>query len=155
MFFWLITITRYFLVAVVACLLSLVISFFVMGLFLSNNENPVVGGVFSFFLFLPMGGLLVPLCLAITAELVERKVQSRDFSWSKVRGRFLVAIPMAIGPLYTALFVVMRVEDRRPAHWLETAVLLCCLSAVFAYFSLRIRKPRTQPETSDSETVSE
>lgn len=155
MFFWLITITRYLLVAVVACFLSLGISFFVMGLFLSNDENPVVGGLFSFFLFLPMGSLLVPLCLAITAELVERKVQSRAFSWPKFRRRFLVAIPMTIGPLYTALFVVMLVEDRRPAHWLETTVLLCCLSAVFAYFSLRIRKPRIQPETSDSDAVSE
>ena len=121
-----------------------------MGLFLSNDENPVVGGLFSLLLFLPVGSLLVPLCLAITAELVERKVQSRAFSWPKVRPRFLVAIPMAIGPLYTALFVVMRLEDRRPPHWLETAVLLCCLSAVFAYFSLRIRKPAIHPHLGSS-----
>ena len=121
-----------------------------MGIFLANDENPVVGGLFSFFLFLPVGSLLVPLCLAITAELVERKVQSRAFSWPKVRGRYLVAIPIAIGPLYTALFVVMRVEDRRPPHWLETAVLLCCLSVVFAYLSLRIRRPAIHPHLGSS-----
>ena len=60
---------------------------------MSADENPVVGGLFWPFAVLAEGALIVPLSLAITAELIERKVHGRRFSWPKARRRFLVAIP--------------------------------------------------------------
>jgi magnesium-transporting ATPase (P-type) len=144
--FWFITTTRYLLVALAACFLSLVTSLLIIQLFNWDDASYVAPTLFWLFAFLAEGSLLVPLSLAITAELVERKVQSRLFSWRKARRRFLIAVPMVIAPWYAGLcFVMGTVENRRPAHWFETAVLLCCVSAVFAYLGLRIRKPRMQP----------
>jgi hypothetical protein len=139
--FWFITIVWYLLAAFAAFFLSIVISFVTILPFMAADETPVVGGLFWLFAFLAEVSLLVPLSLAITAELVEREVQARHFSWPKARKRFLVAIPIAIGPLYAALFVVMRVEESRPTHWFEIVVLLNCASAVFAYLALRISQP--------------
>jgi|HubBroStandDraft_6_1064221.scaffolds.fasta_scaffold162207_3 hypothetical protein len=118
---------------------SVLISFLTIQLFIPADENPVIGGFFWLFALLAEGTLLVPLSLAITAELVEREVQSRCFSWSNALRRFLVAIPMAIGPLY-AVFMGMKMEDHRPAHWFQMGVLINCVSALFAYLALRIRK---------------
>jgi hypothetical protein len=143
--FWSITVTRYLLVALAALFLSIIISFLTIQLFIPADENPVIGGLFWLFALLVEGTLLVPLNVAITAELVERKVQERRFSWSKAGGRFLVAIPIAIGPVYIAWFVVITAEHRRPAHWLQMAILASCVSAVFAYLALRIRKQPMQP----------
>lgn len=140
MFFWFVTIVRYLLAVLAALFSSLVISYLTIQLFLPSDENYVVGGLFWLFTFLAEGILLVPLSLAVTAEFVESRALARRFSWHKARKRFLVAIPIAIGPIYTTLFVVLRVEDRRPAHWLTIAVLLNCTSAVFAYLALRTAK---------------
>ena len=128
---------------------SIVISRLTIQLFIPADENPVIGGFFWLFTLLAEGTLLVPLSLAITAELVERTVQARRYSWSKARRRFLVAVPMAIGPVY-AVFVVTAMEDRRPAHWLQMGVLVNCVSAVFAYLALRIRKQPMQPATDEA-----
>jgi hypothetical protein len=144
-FFWCLTITRYLLAALAGLFLSLLISFLTIQLFIPADENPVVGGLFWLYALLAEGTLLVPLSLAVTAELVERKVQSRRFSWSKARWRFLVAIPMAIGPVY-AVFMWMSMENRRPAHWFQMGVLVNCVSILFAYLALRIRKKPLQPE---------
>lgn len=105
---------------------------------MAADETPVVGGLFWLFAFLAEVSLLVPLSLALTAELVERNVQARRFSWPKARKRFLVALPIAIGPLYTAQFVILTAENRRIAHWFQVEVLLNCVSAAFAYLALRI-----------------
>jgi MFS family permease len=148
--FWCITVTRYLLAALAALFLSVVISFFTIQFFIPADENPVIGGLFWLYALLAEGTLLVPLSLAITAELVEYKVQARRYSWPKACRRFLVAIPMAIGPVY-AVFVVMTVEDRRPAHWFQMGVLVNCVSEVFAYLALRIRKQPMQPATDEAE----
>jgi hypothetical protein len=79
-FFWCITITRYLLAALAALFSSIVISFLAIQLFISADENPVVGGLSWLFALLAEGTLLVPLSLAITAELVERKVQARRYT---------------------------------------------------------------------------
>ena len=149
MSFWCITITRYLLAGLAALFSSIVISRLTIQLFIPADENPVIGGFFWLFTLLAEGTLLVPLSLAITAELVERKVQSRRFSWSKALRRFLVAIPMAIGPVY-AVFVVMTMEDRRPAHWFPMGILVNCVSAMFAYLALRIRKQPVQAVTDEA-----
>jgi hypothetical protein len=75
---------------------SVLISFLTIQLFIPADENPVIGGFFWLFALLAEGTLLVPLSLAITAELVEREVQSRCFSWSNALRRFLVAIPQCL-----------------------------------------------------------
>jgi hypothetical protein len=129
---------RYLFTALAALFLSTVISFITISLFVSRDENPVVGGLFWLFALLAAGTLIVPLSLAITAELVEREIQPRHFSWANARKRFLLAMPIPIGPLYAVVFVLMRVADRRPRHWFEILVLLNCVSAVFAYLALRI-----------------
>jgi MFS family permease len=149
--FWCITITRYLLAGLAALFSSVVISFLTIQLFIPADENPVIGGLFWLFALLAEGTLLVPLSLAITAELVERKVQSRRFSWSNALRRFLIAIPMAIGPVY-AVFTVMRMEDRRPAHWFQMGILVNCVSAVFAYLALRIRKEPMQSATGEADS---
>jgi hypothetical protein len=92
MSFLFITITRYLLTALAALFLSIVISFLTISLFVSADENPVVGGLFRLFAVLAEGELIVPLSRAIAAELIERKVQARRFSWPKARGRILAAI---------------------------------------------------------------
>jgi len=139
--FWFLTIVRYLLAGLAAFFLSIVISFATTITFVPVDENPVVGGLFWLFAFLAEVSLLVPLGLAISAELIDREVQARHFSWPKAQRRFLVALPMAIGPVYAILFVFMRAEESRPTHWLEKVVLLNCMSAVFAFLSLRISKP--------------
>jgi len=139
--FCFITIVWYLLAASAAFFLSLVISFVTILSFIAADENPAVSGFFWLFTFLAEVSLLVPLSLAISAELIEREVQGRHFSWPKVRKRFLIALPIAIGPLYAVLFVIIRVEESRPTHWFGLAVLLNCASAAFAYIALRISKP--------------
>jgi hypothetical protein len=63
-------------VALAALFLSIIISFLTIQLFIPADENPVIGGLFWLFALLVEGTLLVPLNVAITAELVERRVST-------------------------------------------------------------------------------
>jgi hypothetical protein len=137
-FFWFITIVYYLLAVIAAFLISIVISFVTILPFVASDEAPVIGGLFWLYALLLEVCLLVPLSLALTAEIVERNSQARRFSWPKACRRCLVALPIAIGPLYTVLFVVFTVKNRRTAHWLQIGVLLNCVSAAFVYLALRI-----------------
>jgi hypothetical protein len=51
-----------------------------------------------------------------------------------------MALPIAMGPLYAAVYVIPYIESRRATHWVEKGFLYCVLSGAFAYFALRIRK---------------
>ena len=106
-------------------------------------------GILWFMVFLVEATLIIPLSLAATAELIERKVQKRPFGWSHVFTRLLMGLPIAVGPLYAVMGVHLYVETHRPAHWFIKEILLYCLSGVFAYRALRIKKQ--QPLTNGDE----
>ena len=143
MLFWLITLGRYFLAALAALFFSVILSVMSTLLFARPGDDSYTEAAFGFLWFLVFSaeaGLIIPLSLAITAELVERRVQVRRFKWSKALSRFLIALPIGVGPVYAAVFVIPFVDSRRPAHWAPKEVLFYCLSGVFAYFALRITR---------------
>lgn len=86
-----------------------------------------------------MAGLLVPLCLGVMGELLQRKVLARRFQWSDALWRALTAVPVMAGPIYALGWVLMLRPDSRPRHWIEMLILLCGLSCSFAYRALRIK----------------
>jgi hypothetical protein len=91
--FWLATVGRYSLAAFVALLLSIVISILATLPFTHPNDDL---GIVSFgFDFCSYASLCLPLCLGITAELIERKVLSRRFTRSKALLRSLLALPIS------------------------------------------------------------
>jgi hypothetical protein len=142
--FWLKTVVLYLLVALVASLLSIVITFLIVLSFAKAGDDSPVYGLVWIFLCAPVAGLLIPTCLAITAELIQRKSSSaHTFRWSKALCRVLMALPMMCGPLY-GFYVLFFGANGRPRYWIEKEVLLLCLSAVFAYLALRIRKQSVQ-----------
>jgi len=144
--FWLITTARYLLAALVAILLSVALSFFSTFPWARAGDSPALGFLW-FFLFIAEAAILVPLCLGITAELVEQKAQERRFKWSKALSRFLLALPIVVGPIYSLVWVHLWIESRRPAHWFWKEVFFYCLSAFFLYFALRIRRQSTPSRT--------
>lgn len=106
-----------------------------------THPNDDLGiGFLWILIFAATTNLCLPVCLGIAAELIQRKVLSRRFTWSNAFLRSLLALPIAVGPVY-AIFVAGFVESRRPAHWVEKEVLAYALSAASAYIALRIRKP--------------
>jgi hypothetical protein len=144
-FFWVTTTVRYLLVACVAFLSSIVISFVATVPFAGEGDDLGIGFLW-FLIFVPFASLLIPLCLGITAELIQRSVSLRPFAWSKALLRSLIALPIAVGPVYAATSVAPYIRDRRPTHWPEKEILLFGVSAVFAYFALRIRQqPKSVP----------
>ena len=143
MLFWLTTIARYVLSGFAAFLLSIAISFAVILPF-AKDDSPGLGFLW-FMVLIPAASLLIPLSLGTTAELIQREVLSRRFTWANALLRSLAALPIAVGPVYTATSVFPYVGSRRPTHWVEKEIFLYGLSAVFAYFALRIKKRPTQP----------
>jgi hypothetical protein len=139
-FFWLATVGRYLFSAFVALLLSLAISVLATLPFAQPNDDLGISFLWVS-IFALVASLFLPLCLGITAELIQRKVLARRFSWSKALLRSLVALPIAVGPVYVAVFV----GSRRPAHWVEIEILFYSLSAASAYVALRISKQPPQP----------
>ena len=136
MLFWLVTLGRYLFAAFVALLLSIVISVLATLPFARPGDD--LGIIFLWaIIFAFVTSLCLPLCLGITAELIQRAVLSRRFMWSKALFRSLMALPIAVGPAYVAVFV-------RPAHWVEIEMLFYALSAASAFTALRIRKQPLQ-----------
>jgi hypothetical protein len=127
--FWLTTVARYVLSGFVAFLLSIAISFAVILPF-AKDSSPGVGFLW-FMLLIPVATLLIPLSLGTTAELIQRKVLSRRFKWANALFRSLVALPIAVGPVYAATSVFPYVESRRPTHWVEkkSSCTACPLSS--------------------------
>jgi hypothetical protein len=143
MFFWLKTISLYSVTACVACLLSVVLSVLSV-LPWASDDSPGIG-ILWVLVFLSEATILILFSLSVTAELIQRKVLARRFRWSKALLRFLLAIPMAVGPLFAIVWVIPFVEASRPAHWREKEVILYCVSVAFAYFALRVRKLSQKP----------
>jgi hypothetical protein len=144
-FFWVKTIALYVVTAISAFFLSLVVSFCAVRAWAGSDDDSPALGILWILLFVGVSGLLLPLCLGLTAEPVQGKILARRFSWLRGLLRVLLALPMGVGPVYAWWVLLMRREDARPAHWLANLVLLLCVSAVFAYLALRIRRQLTQP----------
>jgi hypothetical protein len=142
--FWLATVARYLLATFVALLLSIPVSILATLPFAHPDDDLGIGFLWIL-IFASVASLCLPLCLGVTAELIQRKVLVRRFGWSKALLRSLIALPIAVGPVYAAVFVAPFVEGRRPTHWVEKEILFYALSAASAYVALRIRKQRPQP----------
>ncbi len=145
-FFWVKTVALFVATATVALLLSLAGSLCLVrvwnGPFRPEEDSPGLGFLLVF-LFVGVSSLFVPMCLGLAAELVQDKVLARRFNWAEGLFRVLLALPMSIGPAY-AFWVLIHREDSRPAHWPATLILLGCVSAVFTYLALRIKRQLTQ-----------
>lgn len=147
-FFWVKTVAVYVATVIFVCLISLAVSLCLVrvwiGPFRPDEDSPALG-MLLILLFVGFSSLFVPTCLGLVAELVQDRVLARRFSWLRGLLRSLLALPMAIGPVYAWRVLALR-EDARPTHSLANLVLLICVSAVFAYLSLRIKRQRlTQP----------
>ena len=138
MFLWIKTVALYILIALGAFALAFALSIFSV-LPLATDDS--LGVVFLWaILLLFEASILVPLSLALTAELVERKAQRRSFSWVRALARFALALVIMAGPLYHFLYVQPYIENRRPQHYRAIEFALYCLSCAFAFLALRIRR---------------
>jgi hypothetical protein len=142
---------RYILVTIAAVFVSV----FGAGLLISkviapNDDSPALG-LLLFMLAVLFNCLLNPLSLGITAELVERKVQRRQFRWVKALQRSLLAIPAVLAPAYAVLWILPMREDSRPAHWVVKLTVFSCVSVAFAVRALRIKPGAMPPQQPTSE----
>ncbi len=134
--FWLITAIRYLLGVFMAILVSIPVSLFSI-LPWVKGDSPVYGLLWGF-VFVVEAIVLTSLGIALTGELVERKVQSRHFRWALVSKRFFLALLMQIGPVFS-FYVWGIAPSRRPQHKLGLEILAYGMSALFAYYALRIK----------------
>jgi len=150
-FFWMKTLARYALAACGAFVLSAFVAFLTV-LPWASEDSPGLG-LWGEMVFCVEAALIIPMSLALTAELVDRKVHSRRFQWKKVFLRFLLAMPICVGPVYAFWWVSPYVEGRRPTHWALKEMLFYCLSAVFVFFALRIKEPHGNTPTAQESVV--
>ena len=144
--FWTKTLILYGATALLALLVCLGVSLaLVRAVAGPAGDSPALGMMWVL-LFAGLSSLLLPLCLGLTAQAVQDKVLSRRFNWGKGLVRFLLALPISCGTIYTWWVLLMLRDDARPLHWLAKVVLLDSVSLGLAYLALRIRKQL--PETS-------
>ena len=146
MFFWVKTVGLFVATAILGFFLSFAGSLCLVrvwnGPFRPDEDSPGLG-LLLIFLFVGVSSLFVPMCLGLAAEPVQDKVLVRRFNWVEGLFRVLLALPMSIGPAY-GFWVLTHREDSRPAHWLAKLILFGCVSAVFTYLALRIKRQLTQ-----------
>jgi len=138
--FWCTTILRYVLATIAAIFVSFFVAFISVAFVIAPNDDSPVLGLLWFMLAVVLAGLLVPVSLGVTGEMVERKAHGRSFRWLKALLRSLIALPIVLGPVYTAFWVTPWVESSRQPHWVVKQTILYCLSATFAYLALRIKR---------------
>jgi hypothetical protein len=146
-FFWVKTVGLYFISAIFALLVSLIISFCAVLARAGPDDDSPALGIMAIFLFVGISSLIVPLILGLIAELLEHKVLAHRFSWLRSLRRVLLALPIGGGPWYAWWVLVALREDARPPHWLANMIVLLCTSLIFGYLALRIR--RQLPEHSN------
>jgi hypothetical protein len=149
--FWCVTILRYILVTIAAVFVSVFGAALLISKVISPNDDSPALGLLLFMLAVLFTCLLIPGGLGVTAELVERKVQTRQFRWVKALQRCLLAIPAMLGPAYAVLWILPMREDSRPAHWIPKLTALSCLSVAFAFRALRIKRGAMLPQQPTSE----
>ena len=137
--FWVRTITRYVLTAIAVFLSSIVLSFISILPFVSKDDDSPGTGILLILVIVLEASLLIPLSLAITAELIQRKIQVRRFQCSKALSRYLLSLPITIGPIYAAIWVAPYQESYRPTHYVLKEAFFYFVSGIFAFLALRIR----------------
>jgi hypothetical protein len=145
-FFWVKTVAFYIATALFGLLLSLIASYGIVRGLAAADENPFLLGMWWSFLSVGVSSLLVPVGLGFAAELVQGKVLGCRFNWVRGLQRVLLALPMGVGPVY-GWWVLIHREDARSAHSFAELVLLSCVSAMFAYLALRVRRQLAKPST--------
>src|SRR5216683_1030569 len=98
MFFWVKTVALYIATATFGLLLSLVASFCIVRGFAATDDDSPAPGMLWVFLFVGVSSLLLPVCLGLTAELVQDKVLACRFNRLKGLLRVLLALPIGVGP---------------------------------------------------------
>jgi hypothetical protein len=143
-FFWIKAVALYLASAIFAFLLSLAVSFCAVRVWTGPDDDSPALGIMMFLLFVGISGLLLPVCLGLTAELLQDKVLAQRFSWLKGLRRVLLALPMGVGLWYAYWVLLALRADARPTYWLVKMILLLCGAVVFGYDALRIRRQLTQ-----------
>jgi hypothetical protein len=139
-------IAGYVSATVVSIFLAFVLSFLTVFAMNGGRDDSPGLGLLWIVVLSAEASLLTSLGLGLTAEFIERKVQVRPFRWSKALLRSLLALPIAIGPIYSEFYVRPFVEDHRPVHYSAKEVILYCVSGLFAYMALRIRSRYRVPD---------
>ena len=98
-FFWMKAVGLYFISAIFALLVSLVISFCAVRAWAGPDDDSPALGIMAILLFVGISSLIIPLLLGLIAELMEHKVLARRFSWLRSLRRVLLALPIGVGPL--------------------------------------------------------
>jgi hypothetical protein len=138
--FWCITILRYVAVTLVAVFVSLFLAFELISRVIAPHDDSPALGIAWFMLAALLSSLITPVSLGLTAEMIERKVYGRRFKWLKALLRCGLALPIVLGPAYFFFFIWGRVGSGRPSHWAAKETFLFCVSSVFAYLALRIKR---------------
>ena len=125
---------------IAAIFVSLSVAFISVRFLIAPKDDSPALGLLWLMLAVVLAGLFVPFGLGVTGEMVERKAQRRRFRWVKALSRSLLALPIVLGPVYTALWVTLWVESNRQSHWVVKQTILYFLSAMFAYLALRIKR---------------
>jgi hypothetical protein len=94
------TILRYVLVTLAAAFSATFIALCLLVFVISPHDDSPAMGILWFMLSWLLAALLIPVSLGVTAEIVERRFQSRRFRWLRAFVRSLLAIPIMLGPLY-------------------------------------------------------
>ncbi len=148
--FWCVTIMRYVLATVAALLVSFLAAYVLMiEVLMPLADNPASGpdatdGITGFFYSAVFACLLVPITLGVTAEIIERTAQGRRFNWHKALFRSLLAVPIWCAPFH---FLDFLVGSSPRLHWVTNQAALNCVSAIFAFLALRIKRDSTISQT--------
>ena len=137
MVLWLKAFAYYVVAATAGATCAVFLSILTVLPFASTDDNPGIA-LLWFMVLLGEATLVIPLALGITGEFLQRSLQARPFKWSRALGRFACGIHIAAGPFYFAVFVWPFRSDARPRYWSSIEVLTCGVSAVSAYYALRL-----------------
>jgi hypothetical protein len=149
--FWAKIILRFTFTALAAIALTVVLSSVAAFIIDPHADGSPGDGILFMFLLVVEAMILIPFSFALTAELVERKVQGRRFGWSKVAGRCLVLIAAAVC-LFYALWIWGSPDS--PQDWYLFEVPLIAVLATFTFFGLRIsRVAENAPAVAASNTL--
>ena len=140
MLFWFKTIICYVLATITVAFFAIVLSLITMFFFTSPGDDSPALGLLWILVLVIEASLLIPLGLSITAELLQRSVKTGTSYWKNALRRFVYALPIAAGPTYFIVCVLPFREDARPQFWISKEIVACVVTAVSAYFALRISK---------------
>ena len=143
MLFWIKVAALYALAALASIALIVPVSRQSVLVWLHPADDSPVYGMIWVLLFLAQYAVLVPISLAITGELIERRTQKRSLSWTRMIARCGLGWLALAGLLYWPLYVAGRTAEYRPPYAIPVGMLLFALSGVCYFYALRIRRVRS------------